>query len=351
MINRVIWNAPCPYDGVGTTPAFEVVYPLFAHWMLTFFPNSFLGGFLNSFVGCFILFLSLSVFVQRRLKNLTFICKMVILFACFCAWQVPYVFERSNQLPYAAGLVALFLALYDSNRFWERCVAAVALAMAAALKVSPALFGVVYFVSPFKSATRRRMDWISVGICVMAAFVLVFGPFWWHGQGFVEITRLYRNVVENAGRYMRGAAWGIVAIWRELAFVGSAPSGLTFGVARFSNVGLGIIGLVASVLPNRFGVRPHERLLFSASAVMLLPTNTCSYTALYLFPAFLMTESHDWKMHVLWLMLFLPIQIPAELLLNVHGLVLNPTISNLAFLGLLVLAYSRCVIRIRRLGN
>lgn len=344
-INRIVWDSPCPYEGFGMTPAYEVVYPLLAHWLLTFFPDSVLGGMIHSVVCSAFLLFALSVFIWQRMQTHGFCFRLLALVACLCPWQMIYVFERSNQVILAAGMVVLFLAWFDSDRIHERCLAAIALSIAVALKVSPVLFGLCYFI-PMWGKERRRVDWLSISLCGGSAAILAFGPLWWHGQGFVEIARLYRNVSENADKYMSVTSWGPVAVWRELSFVGGAPSWFSFHFARMASVALGLLGLVAAVLPRRFGVNDCERLLFLSSAVMLLPTNSCAYMALYLLPAFLLTRNDDWGMCALWLCLFLPIQIPADFVVNVRGLPLNPVFASFAFLTMLGLAYVRILVRI-----
>ena len=79
---------------------------------------------------------------------------------------------------------------------------------------------------------------------------------------------------------------------------------------------------------------------------MLLPTNSCAYMALYLLPAFLLTRNDDWGLCALWLCIFLPIQIPADFVVNVHRLTLNPVIASFAFLTMLVFAYIRILVRL-----
>ena len=195
-INRVVWDSPCPYEGFGMTPAYEVVYPLLAHWLLTFFPDSVLGGMIHSVVCSAFLLFALSVFIWRRMHSHGFCFRLLALAACICPWQVIYVFERSNQVILAAGMVVLFLAWFDSDRIHERCLAAIALSIAVALKVSPVLFGLCYFI-PMWGKGHRRVGWLSISLCGGVLRFWRLGRFGGMGRGLSRLRGCIEMLVKT----------------------------------------------------------------------------------------------------------------------------------------------------------
>lgn len=120
---------------------------------------------------------------------------------------VLFTVERGNAIGLSAAAVAVFLAWYKSERLGRRRVAALALACAACLKVSPALLGLLYL---------PRRDWKSMAWCAAFGAVLFVVPWWFVPGGFAALPDFVANVGENAVAYARSAEFGLVPVWRAV---------------------------------------------------------------------------------------------------------------------------------------
>ncbi len=99
-----------------------------------------------------------------------------------CAAPLLFAVERGNVLLFCILLCFVFLLYYDSPSRVAREVALLALALAAAIKLSPAVFGLLLL------KTRR---WQETARCVGYGLALFFVPFFFFGgaAGFTDFIR------------------------------------------------------------------------------------------------------------------------------------------------------------------
>ena len=98
-----------------------------------------------------------------------------------------YLAERGNMLLITVACVAIFLAFYRDERWFVREIAYVSLAVAAATKIYPALFGLLLL---------REKDWKGTVHCVIWGALLFFVPFFKWG-GFEDIGIMLNNILHN----------------------------------------------------------------------------------------------------------------------------------------------------------
>lgn len=246
-----------------------------------------------------------------------------------------HAFEWGNQILYAAAAVTVFVAWWDSGSRWRRRVAAAALAVAAVLKIVPAILVLLYLMrwrSARTDGSRREVigDFVVfAGTCV----VLFVVPFAWYG-GWTGFCQWLSNAVANAKGYAHRSAWGTVPIGRTIRVmmhVDVAQPWTGLWIERGVSV---IAGLFCCALAIRLIVKRRGRtsdVLLSLVAVMLLvPGNMHVYTGLYLLPvlALRLEERMGWVEAVCWFLMLCPLQIPFG------AGCLNHPLANLAFLWL-----------------
>jgi len=183
----------------------DKVYPALALLPLKLFPSTHFGGYLWSGCAAVVLLLSLCL-VARNWWPVALACSM------------PFVFnlERGNPVWLSAACVGVFIAWWDSPCRRDRVVAALALAVAAVLKIAPVVLGLLYVAKLLRS--RSRGEWIeNMRLPVFAGLVAVFlffVPFLFVQDGFAAIPTLFGNAAHHAEVVLRTADFGLIQVWR-----------------------------------------------------------------------------------------------------------------------------------------
>jgi len=350
FLNCREWVASEHYVGDARVPTHELVYPLIAYWPMSLFPDTMMGAGCFSAFGALCLAAGLLVFVRSRMKSAGVLWQFVGVLACLCSFHVIFAFERANVIYISAACVCIFLAWYNSASCAKRVCAAAALAVAGATKIMPGAFGLLYFVPWFdlagEASERRRLDWVSIFLCGLLAVALLFVPYWVHGRGGGDLRAFLENVAENSKIYGGKSAWGIVAFWRELLFAGVQGLSGGLGMARAGNMLVGLLLLWMATVVGHRRLRDSERLLLLTVAIMLMPANSCTYMALYLLPGMLLSvgEMMDRPLRLIdgvtlgiWLIVFMPFQIPLSWFVDVQGVPLNYALANFGLFLLVVI--------------
>ena len=220
--------------------------------------------------------------------------------ALLCSGVMIFSLERANSIFIAAPCVVFFLLCRDSPRRAVRELALVALAVAAAIKIYPAVLGVLLLYE------KRWREALRLAVYGLAAFFL---PFFFFTGGLANLPQLLSNVRANTSYYlMRGIVYRF----------GFVPVGILLGGGRPAATVISML----SYLPALLAVATAWRLDRGWKTVMLLtcalmatPANSAFYCGLYLFPAavmFLNDRAHrrgDWFYLLALVVIFNPFQI------------------------------------------
>ena len=237
-----------------------------------------------------------------------------------------------NQIVLTLGGVLVFLAWKD-ERGWRKGVAFFALATATALKIVPAAFGLLLV----KERRWRDCVWLAaLGVLLMIV------PFAWVG-GTDGLVAFAQNVRLHAEHYGPLGRYGFVAFDRSLRLLAGLPKEsvqATFWIDRALNLALGL-----ACLWRWWRTRDRrEALLMLGAVILLVPSVTQFYSAMYVLPAVLSgngAESDGRVGLVASLLLFVafcPLQIPFA----------NGGPSMLVTNGALLVLFARTLVRRER---
>lgn len=214
-----------------------------------------------------------------------------------------FTLERANPVPLAAASVAVFLVWHDSPSRPRRFAAAVALAFATALKLSPAVLGVLYL---------RRRDFRSVFVSASLTLAFILLPFGLLG-GWTGLAS-WADAAMTHGREMVGfSAFGFAPFARAIRIFRGEDwqTGISLWCQATRLVGLAALA-VAAFLPRR-----NDAVLWAVVGLLLAPGNMLFYAGLYLVPVALVRSagwrrgsSRDWTEAAVWFALFFALQLP-----------------------------------------
>lgn len=310
-------------DGEMHVAQHDRCYPATAVVPMRIFPRTWCGAWIwTAFVTLFLL-ASLCL-IARSWWPLVLMASMPVLFNV----------ERGNPIGIAAACCGFFLAGYRSERKGVRIAAALALSVAACLKISPALLGALYL---------RERDWRSVLWCAVFSSVLFFVPWIFVQDSFAAIPVMLGNAGANFMEYARAAEFGLVDIWRTVRVaLHQDCMHLWPGCLAATRVSQAL-GLVA------VGVGAWRRdLLLTVGGMLWAAGNMHYYGALYLLPVFVLTvggslhaarsESAPYpvfRILVPWFVILCPLQIV------VAGHSVNAVFANLALMALMAGSFVR----------
>ena len=317
--------------------AFDTCYPALGPLMALPFPCTAKGGAVFTGVGILLWALAFAELLRMKAKSLGWLEKAGLLMGCAASSVMLHEVEWGNQVIYAAAAATLFVAWYDVEERWRRNVAAIALAVAAVLKITPAVLGVVYL-----SRLRRAKG--EIALLVVAGIVLFVVPFAWYG-GWDGLCTWFGNALANAKAYVHRGAWGVVPIARTVRLVMhmdvSRPwPGLS--LERAANVLIGGACMLAACRAAWRGRGARAgTLLLAVAAMLLVPGNMHVYTGLYLMPVLALRadEGMDVVEAACWFALLCPVQIP------LGAGCLNHPLANIAFLVLAARAFAASFVK------
>lgn len=251
-----------------TIPARDACYPPIAYCLVRCFPltpcgEDFYVSFL--FLG---LFAGLVFFLRQRHYKLMCAGVMVLTMP-FAAGPL-----RGNPSAWAAGSLFVYLAWFDAEKQWKRMVAAGALGLAVALKITPVVCGLLYLRGCLFTPEKWPKEEMIVGAM---SFVMLFAvPFMFFG-GPNEVDAWLENALANAEHYSRVADFGLVPVVASLRrFMPYQALGLA---VRLTTV-VAVLFCLVSCFARRFY---HALTLLGAALVFLCHHD---YGLVYLLPAF-----------------------------------------------------------------
>lgn len=204
------------------------------------------------------------------------------------AASAPFILnlERANLIWIPAAGILLFLAWYDVKSMWKRNGALLALAVACAFKLTPAVFALVLVKS------RRWRDCLLVAILSTALIVV---PFAFCG-GMSAIGDWRTCVQTHLEHYGPFKSVGVFVFARIIGVKLFGPDTLGFRtmlvMGRLADV---VCGLVSLFTFFRARNRRVEVLMLVLS-LLFLPSVTQSYVLLYLAPVLALSVSRRLSM-------------------------------------------------------
>lgn len=302
-------------------------YPAIALEILRPFENS-RGGALSFMLVSGCLFF-VALFWLAGSLGLNMFDRMIVTCALAVSWISLRTVERGNSIFVSAALVCVFLAWFRNEVKWKRAIAAVALGASAAIKISPAFLGLLYFMEPIADGNwRKRYDWLNIWLCAFVAVGLVVAPFFIWCNGFESIGKWIDGIRNEAeGHFSPWCLQGVRCALNLLVHKGAvamqevAPP-LTENHCKIVTAVLGLIplGMLALSGVYRRCFTKSDRLFFLVVAMLVLCMNSMFYVGVLLFPALVMwlKEVDDGEERFfglnaaqlgLWLILLMPIQI------------------------------------------
>ena len=238
--------------------------------------------------------------------------------ALLCSGIMLFSLERANIIFIAVVCVAFFLLYKDSENRTLRELALVALAVAAGIKVYPAIFGLLLL---YEQRYRETCRLILYG---MAAFLL---PFLFFTGGVGNIPQLISNMGKNTETYLM----------RDVYYrFGPEPLCLLLKMGRPSVQLVSWLAYIPAALAALTAFRldrSWKTILLLTCALVATPANSAYYCGLYLFPAvvlFLNDRKHrwsDWLVFVALILILNPFQI------EIHGQSRTTLFANVALLA------------------
>ena len=277
------------------------------------------------FIGVSVLICAFLLFHYKTGSGLT---KAATVFALFSSGTFLFAVERANMILLTAGLLAAFLFWYKSDSRMLREFAYIALACAAALKVYPAIFGLLLLKD------RRWIDAVRAAIYGVLAF---FIPFFFFTGGRYNFNQLLINVQLNTEAYRFLApnyrfGWLAYYLWTHTDF----PDYQSW-------INLGNVMMVLAIV-FFIAMKSHWKAIMLLTCVIIAtPVNSAYYCGLYIFIPiifFLNEKKHsffDWIYILLFVVILNPLQFTCE------NLPVTVPIANCALLILFILLLSEAI--------
>lgn len=280
----------------------EACYPPIGYAIVSRLPRDVRkGGLLFSVVGCGLFLAAFALFLSRVCGGRK---TDAVVWAMAVLLSAPMVLAlcTSNQILLSAAGVLIFLAWHDESAGWRRGAALLALAVASALKISPAVFSLLLL---------KRRDYRGFAVYALLSAALFLVPFGWFG-GWDGMLQFAENLKLQSAFYSLRTTWGFVAIDRavRIALQGGFESmSSTYLTMRMASVLLGLLCLYRFF---RHAIGLSEDCFLLAAAVSLLPGPAQPYTALYLVPAMVLAIDAScpfWE-RIIWFLTFCVVQFP-----------------------------------------
>lgn len=298
MANPYLEDAWSPY--VGEVARHDQCYPALVYQFVGLFPDTPGGAFVCSLLGTLVYFTGVWTLLRRfRVPTLLPLLSLLV------SVRVMFSFEVGNPIFYAAGATCFFFAWYDSDNRILRLTAALALASASVMKITPAMLGLAYLLP------GRKIDWRGPIVSAVAFLVLFLLPFASFGgaDGFLAWMA---NASGNSAAYAWRNSLGLYGL------VSSSLDVLGFGhksihlPLRILSSSFAVLLIVRAFLTrgDRFA-----RLGLLTLGMLFFPPTMMTYTMLYVVPLLIVgTWRYAGKpatsFAICWAACNVPLQIP-----------------------------------------
>jgi hypothetical protein len=224
--------------------------------------------------------------------------------------SMPFLFhiERANSILLAVIFTMLYLAKYDAEKTWKRHLAFICLSIAAAIKIYPAIFGLLLI---------RERRWKDALWCILYGVAVFILPILYLG-GFGNLPLMFHNIL-YANEYMSSLGYGWkLGVENTLKVIGAVTGmeGAFFAAGAVCKWLVALLGIVAVLFG---GYDSRWKTLMAASLVLvLMPDFSYTYNIMWMaapLVCFLMEKegSGGWKdivPAILFALLFAPVVLP-----------------------------------------
>ena len=208
---------------------------------------------------------------------------IIIILIAFClSMPVIFTIERANFLLMTLFFILFYIFNYDSENKTRRELALISLAMASALKLTPAVLGILLLYNKqWKEAIRT----------VIYGLILGMVPFLFFHGGLVNIGRMFHNAALNVQAYSSTEGTTIVAAL--VAFGVNATDGMIKIVKCITYV------IVLLLFIQCLFYKEKWEVIMAVSMVLIIaPSHSGYYCIMYLIPAaiaFLNAKEHSYS--------------------------------------------------------
>lgn len=263
------------------------------------------------------------------LKNGNKLIKRITVGVMFASGIFLFSFERGNLIFLSAIFTLFYLVNYNSSNKVLKETAFICLALAAALKVYPALFGILLIYE------RRYKEAFRV---IIYGIVCSFLPFLFFHGGFSNIPQWIENVRLNSAEYLYRVfpRFGQHFVLNQLLNEGLLTKATVDIIDTIISVVIYIsVGILLII--NKYQEIRWKKLCLLTVMVLLLPVNSAFYNGLYLFTiiVYFLNEDNKQKGDLVYLVLFVIVLNPFQLVIgtyNLTHLTVNLSISLLFIL-------------------
>jgi hypothetical protein len=215
----------------------------------------------------------------RHNKNGSYGIKLLVAIASLLTAPFLFSVERGNSIILVIALMMAFFFGHDSENKIVKELSLIALAVAAALKISPALLGILLIY---------KKDWKAAVRTIIYGIIMFFGPFLLLKGGFANIPLMIRNIRLNNEYYM--SKWGLT-LYYTLTNYGAPESVALFNITGIISKVLCAIMLIAAF---KFERKSDVAMVLGLSLV-IFPDHSGYYNLLYLFPPLIVLLNEEKK--------------------------------------------------------
>jgi hypothetical protein len=269
-----------------------------------------------------LLFMSLKQIIRKFLISPLMLISLVLSYIFF------FSVERGNTIILVAAFVGFFICYYDSEDKYKRILAMVFLALAATLKIYPALFGLLYF---------EKKQYREIFGCSIITLLFVFVPFLFFKRGFDNIPQLYSNMQLMTDQYN---FTGMFPRFSLAHLVYCASPLLKFSKNLITSLPdiVQIITYFMTFVSIAFSCLVKNKWLkisLLSMTIVFLPVNSGLYCGLYLFPVivlfFASLQERSKIFNIFTVIVFV-------IFLNPYQIIINNVISNYHFANIALFA-------------
>ncbi len=231
----------------------------------------------QSFEGCYLLIInslvSIIPFIMLTHQALKKKDEFKILFVLALCLSGPFMFAifRSNILLIAFNFALLFYISYDSEKKWVKELGLISLGISFALKLYPAVLGVILL---------KDKRWKDTVRCALYGLLLLFLPMLFFEKGFLEIINLLKgaeNFTESGFNYLTGT----LSLKSNLYFIFSRISSSRSLFKLFYSVVLFVYFVISIFIIIKAQRKWHVWYVL-ASACYIVPGLSWPYVAIFL---------------------------------------------------------------------